>query len=102
MKKKNIFLILTSENFDLKLKGDKEEIRDYNDYWLRRLCYRAEDGKIDVYQYETVTFQRGYTKEQIIIECLGVYIDVFINYIPDSYKKGDMAFTFELGQIIKS
>lgn len=74
---KELFLILTKEWFLKILSSEKkEEYRDFTEYYISRLGVLDKEGElIDTKKFETVRFQLGYSKTQMIVECKDVLVE---------------------------
>jgi hypothetical protein len=99
---KELFLRLKKEWFLKILKGEKkEEYRDYTEYYVSRLAVLDKDGEmIDTRKYDTVRFQLGYSKTEIIVECK----DVLIEYDEDDSEEfnfDNSNFVVILGDILE-
>lgn len=73
-------LVLKSKWYDLiKAGGKKYEYREIKEYWSRRLFARP---------YSHVRFRRGYTKETMLFEMIGIEISTDKNdlNVPEVYK----------------
>ncbi len=73
-------LVLKSEWYDLIKSGNKKhEYREIKEYWSRRLFAKP---------YSHVRFRRGYTRENMLFELIGIEITTDKNdlNLPEVYK----------------
>lgn len=97
---KNLHLVLKYKWFDMIEAGiKKEEYREMKKFWEQRLT-TGIGNSFDFKDFDTVTFQRGYSKDckKIIFECL----DITVKYAnPKWCEKGaenELFYTIKLGE----
>lgn len=95
-------LILDKENFELIKSGKKkEDYRADSDFYARKLCNIKGNDLVSLKKFDLVKFSLGYTNKNIMLQCKGVFFDIFENYIPEGFLKGDQCYTIELGDIVE-
>lgn len=97
-------LILTFKWFEKIKSGEKkEENRAISDYNLKLMCLFDKKGvAYDFKPFEIVRFRKGYTSEFVDVEIKGIFLDTFIENIPEGMKKGDQCITIDLGNIVSN
>lgn len=98
---KELFLILTKEWFLKIIRGEKkEEYRDFTEYYISRLGILDKAGElIDTKKFETVRFQLGYSKTQMIVECKDVLVEYDEN--EEELNEETSEFVIILGDILE-
>lgn len=98
-------LIVDRENFNEILSGKKkEEYRSVTEYYTNILCIKEKGEYVGFKPIKAVWFALGYAKDRkmLKVEIKSIHGDMFIDFIPEGFKKGDEAFTLDLGSIIDS
>ena len=98
-----IRLIVDFENFEMIKSGQKkEEYRALNAKNNALFCFKnKQTGTFDELKPITeIEFQRGYTPEFITVECKQVFVDEWLDNVPEGLKKGSETYTCELGAVI--
>lgn len=101
---KPLTLIIVQSEFDQIISGKKkEEYRSLSEFYISRFCNFKGDEFIGMKDFKSIILAVGYSKTRrwAEIEVKGIFIDTFIDTIPDGFKKGDECFTIELGKVLK-
>lgn len=86
---------------EIKSGRKKEENRAINDHNLKLMCNFDSNGEVSGFKsFKIVRFYKAYTDEFIDVEVKGIYLDVFMDNIPEGLHKGDQLITIDLGNII--
>lgn len=98
-----ITLIITQEYFDQILSGQKvEEYRSLSEYYISRFCEFKGEQFTGMKPIRSMRFAVGYSKTRkwAEIEVKGIFIDTFVDNIPEGFNNGDECFTIELGKVL--
>ena len=80
----------------------KEEYRQPSEYNLRLMCEFKNGLPVDFKPFKIVRFRKGYTNIYADFDINGMFLDRFMNEIPEGFNKGDEVITIELGNMIDS
>jgi hypothetical protein len=99
---KLLHLTLKKKWFDMVASGEKkEEYREINNYWIRRLNKNGMAGDDEFKDFDCVKFRNGYSKNAPTIVCEFEEIEISKGRSEWGAESGKEYFVIKLGSIIK-
>jgi|GEM_PF-1257102 hypothetical protein len=103
---KTPILIINEENFSDIMSGKKkEEYRSLSEHYFKMFWNKNKQGIYDEKKkIDKIILAVGYRKDRkvAVVEVKGIFIDKFLNFIPEGMQKGDECFTIELGEVLET